>query len=152
MLVWLLTTVLLHPVHETVSEIEWNGKTQRLEVALRLHVLDEQRLQRRFAKQEQPFDQWAPAYLKKKYRVDPPKQPGKASDAKYHWVGRKPEGSHVWWFFEIEPKDGAAPEKLDQRMFFEHDERYKHRVVVLRDGPDQALNLNVLEPAGKLEI
>lgn len=37
----LLTTLLLHPVHETIAEIEWNAKTKRLEVALRLDSVDD---------------------------------------------------------------------------------------------------------------
>lgn len=149
---WLLTAVLLHPVHETISEVEWNGETRRLEVALRLHVLDEQRLQRRYADPETPYAQWAPAYLKKTYRIDPPRRPGQTRNATYHWVGRKPEGSHVWWFFEVEPKDGAMPEKLEQRMFFEHDKRYIHRVVVLGGEQRQALRLNVREPVAALGL
>ena len=41
--IWaLFTTLLVHPVHETIAEIEWNDETKRLEVALRLDAIDDQ--------------------------------------------------------------------------------------------------------------
>jgi hypothetical protein len=39
--------MLLHPVHATLTEVEWNSKTERLEVGLRLDRLDEQRIAKR---------------------------------------------------------------------------------------------------------
>ena len=38
----LLTFLVVHPVHETISEIEWNDDTKRLEVAMRVDAIDDQ--------------------------------------------------------------------------------------------------------------
>ncbi len=48
----LLIALLLHPVHETISEVEWNPVTRRLEVALRLDVMDAQWLGKRVSRAE----------------------------------------------------------------------------------------------------
>ena len=53
----LLCLMLVHPVHETVAEIEWNPKTHRMEVALRLDVLDAQWLAKKHAKAGTNSDQ-----------------------------------------------------------------------------------------------
>ncbi|MCG8649232.1 MAG: hypothetical protein MI861_05335, partial [Pirellulales bacterium] len=105
----LLTTILLHPVHETVAEVEWNQQSKRLEVALRLDVLDEQWLARKYGPRKDVAS-WALKYLRGRFRVGDrqaaevnPDQPADKPDpARYHWVGRDQQGSHVWWYFEIE--------------------------------------------------
>jgi len=42
----LLTLLLFHPVHETIAEVEWNGKTGRIEVSIRLDAIDDQWIQK----------------------------------------------------------------------------------------------------------
>ncbi|MEM9645331.1 MAG: hypothetical protein AAF989_10080 [Planctomycetota bacterium] len=46
MLTQLLFAVLLHPIHATHAEMEWNQESQRVEVALRLDPIDEQKIDR----------------------------------------------------------------------------------------------------------
>lgn len=41
-MLFLLTFLVVHPVHETISEIEWNDDTKRLEVAMRVDAIDDQ--------------------------------------------------------------------------------------------------------------
>ena len=52
-MILLITALLLHPVHETIAEIEWNEKTKRFEVAMRLDAIDDQWI-RRESKRELP--------------------------------------------------------------------------------------------------
>ena len=47
-----IAAFILHPVHETIAEIEWNNETQRLEVAVRLDAIDDQWIRREFKKLE----------------------------------------------------------------------------------------------------
>ncbi len=135
-----LIATLLHPMHETVAEVQWNPKTHRVEVALRLSVLDQQWIQRNHtgAKGDKTDEikTWAIGYLSKTFAVDP----GKSKPVKppiYHWVGRKEEGAHVWWFFEIEPASKRPPKVLSQRMFFEREQGYVNRVLILAPSPRQ---------------
>ena len=60
---------LLHPVHETVSELEWNAKTGRLEVALRLDALDEQWLREQTDGRASDVAGWVLPYLRQKFRI-----------------------------------------------------------------------------------
>lgn len=47
-----IAAFILHPVHETIAEIEWNNESQRLEVAVRLDAIDDQWIRREFKKPE----------------------------------------------------------------------------------------------------
>jgi hypothetical protein len=148
-----LAAMLLHPVHESVAEVEWNPQTARLEVALRLSVLDEQWIERKY-KSDQPAV-WAIDYLRRHVRVGPDTRLTKPADqpaAKYHWVGREQRGSHVWWFFEIEPRGRTRPAVIEQRMLLDRDENYANRVVVLGQEKRQAVTLTVQTPLAKMNL
>ena len=164
----LLTGVLMHPVHETVSEVQWNPETKRLEVALRLDVLDEQWLRRRYAN-GRDLEQWATEYLAKQFRVDPPPTAADSSPSSaelptaardhadastrrdtYHWIGRKQDGARVWWFFEIEPASAKRPAVIEQRVLFESDSRYINQILVLGSDPKRSFGLTADQPRGPL--
>ena len=156
---WLgaLAVLLVHPIHETVSEVEWNAKTKRVEVALRISVLDEQWLERSL-QSKADRKTWALGYLKAKYRFFPAPPvkrtrvtPNRSANERVHWVGRKEDGSHVWWFFEYEPHDQEMPKSIEQRMFFERDQGYINRVVVLGQTPRRALELTTKKPRDYLK-
>lgn len=168
-LTYLIAAVLMHPVHETVSEIEWNPESKRMEIAIRMSVLDEQWIQRRLDS-AQAVDQWAVNYLESTYRFDPVTKTDSDPDAKQttkkaaetstkkpkpthkvHWVGRDEEGSHVWWYVEIEPLDGKKPRVLEQRMFFERNQSYTNRVVLLGQVPRKAMTHTIQKPKVNLD-
>jgi hypothetical protein len=143
--------VLLHPVHETVSEIEWNGETKRLEVALRLDALDEQWLQKRVGGDKDGVSKWAIKYLRDRFRVaDRPKEHQRDS-AQYHWIGRDKEGSHVWWYFEIEPADKKRPNWIDQRILREREDNYIHQILILDQVPRRSLTLTIERPKARFD-
>ncbi len=148
MFCFLLTTLLLHPVHETLSEIEWNGETRRLEVALRIDPLDEQWLKKKLRGDDR-YAQWVPKYLESKFRVTD--RAKNKEDATYHWIGRDDKGSHVWWYFEIQPADRQRPQWIEQRMLFERDEKYVNRVLILGQVPKRALTLTIQRPKAFLD-
>ncbi len=146
----LLFAALLHPVHETVAEIEWNNDTNRLEVALRLDVLDEQWLNKRLGRQEK-VSQWAIRYLRQNFRITERPKNNEPDNTTYRWIGRKEEGSHVWWYFEIEPPNKQRPTWIDQRVMLEREENYTNRILILDQTPRRSLDLNAQRPKANLD-
>ncbi|QDT06498.1 hypothetical protein K227x_49080 [Rubripirellula lacrimiformis] len=137
-LLWMM--LVMHPVHETVAEVEWNPQTKRLEVALRLDVDDERWIADKMAARAEadgiPWDRsktstWAMAYLQPRFRAAPLPASGKSDSTRYHWIGHDQDGAHVWWYFEIEPADGKPVQWIDQRLLFDREPDFLHRILVL---------------------
>ena len=155
----LLFVLMMHPVHETVTELEWNVDSRRVEVAIRLDPLDEQWLAKTSGGTVGQSD-WAIKYLAKHFQVDEQKQfvSERMENSKvdkprhsYRWIGRKSEGAHVWWYFEIEPRNRKRPIWIRQDMLFERDDRYANRVVVLGTSPRRAITLTATKPIERLD-
>ena len=160
----LLVLLMMHPVHETVSEVQWNRETQRFEIALRLHILDQQWIENQ-ADKTQKIENVALGYLTKTFRIRPIRdgkaetnKDSKSSKAKIHWVGRSEEGSHVWWYFEVEPvlANGALANEepkfeIEQRMFFERHEGFHNRVIFIGQLSKTAITLTIERPTAPLE-
>ncbi len=124
--------LLLHPVHQTVSEMEWNPQTRCVEVALRLDVLDEQWIDRQA--EDRTRQGWQADYLRSRWSFGS----GDVSAAKtrwagkpIRWVGRKQVGGYVWWFFEVVCDDGEPPTSVRTRLLFDREPGYDHRIVLL---------------------
>ena len=159
---FLLIGALLHPVHETVAEIEWNARSGCLEVAIRLDVLDEQWLRRlavranderaktakdeRAAKAKDQAERWELAYLRNRFRISEMPGKNKPDDVTYRWIGRDQQRGHVWWYFEIEPGDKMPPAWLEHRVLFEKESDQSNRVVLLGGAPKTSFILNKQRP------
>lgn len=145
LLTWL--AVLVHPVHETVTEIEWNAVSGRLEVAIRLDADDERWIREKIgADVEADVSDWAVEYLKKRFRVaDLSKSTSTAKagidPTTYHWIGRDREGAYVWWYFEIDAGDRRRPEWFDHQLLYDRDPDFLHRVLILDGTPPIARNI-----------
>jgi hypothetical protein len=150
MLISLFCALLLHPSHKTISEVDWNAETRRVEVAIRLDALDEQWLRQRLAGQSKTF-QWAVAYLQSKYRIAETPKPDQKDSCVYHWIGREEDGSHVWWYFEIEPRNGQPPDWIDVRVLFEREKNYTHQIVRLGLTPRHSITLSIQRPRGPFD-
>lgn len=173
----LIAATVLHPSHQTLAEVEWNAETGRMEVAMMLDVLDEQWIERHHGAGasgdgvDERVDEWRLRYLGRHFRFLADRAEtdrretvkgaavrtdqagidavGRAAD-RYRWVGRKQEGSHVWWFFEVAPRGGERPRSLTSRVLFDRDDRYVHRVVVLGTKPRRIFELTPDRPSGEL--
>ena len=169
MLVSLFMALLMHPIHETVAEVDWNKTSSRLEVALRFDALDEQWLAKRYASERNPKtnsnetsspskadkkqsadDNWSLALLQQSFRIaERPK--GEATyPSSYHWIGRKEEGQFVWWYFEIQPSDGRAPKWIENQILLEKDDKHVNRILVLGKPPRRSFLLTRKQPRSNL--
>lgn len=159
----LIAATVLHPSHQTLAEVEWNVDTGRMEVALMFDVLDEQWIERH----HRGGDGWRLRYLSRHFRFSADRRGagevvtadqdragaggmGRGGD-RYRWVGRKQDGGHVWWFFEVALRGGDRPRSVTSRVLFDRDDRYVHRVVVLGSKPRRVLELTPDRPSGDLE-
>jgi hypothetical protein len=149
MIALLLTAVLMHPVHETLAEVEWNDQTGRLEVALRLHSLDEQWLRKQNSR-KRTDRVWTTEYVQRNFRVTPLPKKRELDLAKYTWIGRQQDGAHVWWYFEIECPDKAKPKWIEQRTLFERQDNYTNRVLIMNEKPKRSMSLTRKRPRGSL--
>ncbi|QEG00900.1 hypothetical protein Mal15_49760 [Stieleria maiorica] len=160
---WIAAALLMHPVHETVCEIEWNAETKRVEVALRIDVLDEQWMARSIGADSD--DQWRGNYLRSRVFFDPISDNSVSdngdmpdpSGRPIKWLGRKPDGGHAWWFFEVVCEDGVPPTSILSRLLFDRDRNYRHHIVVLGrpagdDGKRVSIVLTEQKPSARLEL
>lgn len=132
----------MHPVHETIAEVQWNKKSSHVEVAIRLDVLDEQWIVRQMAKENLESDAGRLKYLSRRFRISPLPKPGQDDQAVYRWVGRQAEGSHAWWFFEITPPEKKQPDWLEIKLLFDRHGNYQHRIVFIDEVPKRSVDLN----------
>lgn len=147
----LLHCLFMHPVHETISEVQWNAKTSRVEVALRLDVLDEQWIVKQMGKEGAKSDAGRLKYLSRRFRVSPFPKPGQDDQAAYHWIGRQSEGSHAWWFFEIVPPASQCPDWIEIKLLFDHHGNYQHRVVFVDEKPKRSADINRKKPRAEFQ-
>ncbi|WP_182870284.1 DUF6702 family protein [Rhodopirellula sp. JC639] len=164
----LSSALLMHPVHETVCEVEWNAETKRVEVALRIDVLDEQWMARSIGAERD--DQWRGDYLRSRVFFDPitgKPASGKSASGTFDrpdlggrpikWLGRKPDGGHAWWFFEVLCEDGVPPTSILSRLLFDRDRNYRHHIVVLgkpagENGKQVSIVLTEQKPKARLKL
>ncbi|SMP74408.1 hypothetical protein SAMN06265222_117124 [Neorhodopirellula lusitana] len=156
----LLSSMMLHPAAESLAEIQWNAQTQRIEVALRLRAADEQHFIRSVSARDveslmedgDAFEKLAISILKRRIGFGnlPDMKKAKQSApvaAQYHWVGRRTEGGHVWWFFEFESPEGRPSHvrctlfekpspKAGQRSVSSHDHLHASPVSTFLVLPD----------------
>ena len=114
-----------HPIHTSIAEADYNGKTSKLEVALRVFVDDFEaalsvHAQRRISLEKTPppeFDALAHAYLAEKFTV----RSRAGTLVAPHWVGReiKPGENELWFYFELLLPDGVEGARIHHRALAE---------------------------------
>ncbi|MEL6107395.1 MAG: DUF6702 family protein [Planctomycetota bacterium] len=153
----LLTAFLLHPVHETLSELEWNPESGRVEVALRLSLVDEEWIKRQHGPVPAGEERrkWYRQQLAASMVFDPVDIKTDAPSGRpIHWLGRKEEGAHAWWFFEV-GGDKTPPKSLRMSLLFDRDSNYRHRVVMLgkkKDGSANHRSVELSAPRPQVEL
>lgn len=93
-----------HPSHASTTEIEWNAKSKRFEVAMRLRIADVEdaisaRIKSRFRLETDPDRKMhLQAYLQETFSITFEEH----RQCRLHWVGCELELHDVWVFFEAE--------------------------------------------------
>lgn len=108
-------TVLAHKSHTSVAEVEWNARSQRFEVAMRLHIADLEdaisvRQNKRFRLEgNKTAAKELSAYVADNFAI----QTQAAEKCQLHWVGMELELHEAWVYFEIE-MHSAKPDALSK--------------------------------------
>lgn len=121
-----------------------------MEIALRLDVLDEQWLRRKLGGKPDSYE-WVVGYLRDHYRIAERAKENRPDTTTYHWVGREVDGAHVWWYFEIEPKDKSRPSWIEVRVLLEREKNYTHQILQLDTKPRRSMTLSAERPRGELD-
>jgi hypothetical protein len=162
-----ITLVCMHPVHASLSEVQWNDEKKCLEVSLRLSpedanwILKSSQAAREVATQphaltadmpggnserrdesNDPDSVPALAYLRHHYRIEPPPESGKDDPTLYRWIGREDAAGHQWWHFEMVPSRPVPPQHWSVSMLLDRGPEYQHRVVVLGHEPPTSMDFS----------
>lgn len=111
-------TALAHKSHTSVAEVEWNPKSQRFEVAMRLHIADledaisfEKNDRFRLEGNKSAAKELS-KYVSEHFTI----RTKAAETSRLHWVGMELELHEAWLYFEVELQQPqtAVPRKIDQ--------------------------------------
>jgi len=177
-LVMILMALLLHPVHESLAEGQWNADRTALQVSLRLAPRDLDEVLSKRQKRAIRLEKESPAdtekllvdYLVDRFFLDSSTaaenlEDPAASDARrkrFRWVGVEREVRFVWVYFEIQPPISAGPQGeteeegrtarwwLHNRVMFEIDARQINTFQLLRSNPPVSVRTTRERPAGVL--
>ena len=103
-------SVFAHGSHSSITEIEWNSKSERFEVAMRVSIADLEdavslTLKTRFHLENNPQrDQHLQAYLQKNFAAVFRGH----TECRLYWVGCELELHDVWIYFEAQSIDDKA--------------------------------------------
>lgn len=153
----LFLALLLHPFHFTNAEVEWNPKTARVEVALRVNGSDlEQEIHRdtgrkiAVRKQMDASDQqWLARYIGQRLYVatSAEVQPDDAATSRLKWIGVEDDSGWTWLYFELIPPVKPQQLWLTNRLFLEMHPTHVNYVSFLSAGKRQTLRCSRENPS-----
>jgi hypothetical protein len=129
-----------HPFHTSMAEMEYNAKTRRFEVALKLYAVDcETALARVSGKpcdldNEEARDKLLGKYIQQRFQIvdakaakstrTPAKPASKqtqsaSSTKRFNYVGSEVSGASLWVYFELEPPSGEPNFTLRNEVLLE---------------------------------
>ena len=146
------TTLSAHPQHESIAEAEWNHKTGKLEVAMRLRPEDlESALTRMLGSSKRvnldstsDVDKHLQAYLQARFTL---KADGAKRRQPFTWIGKEVDLRYAWVYFEITmPAKDAAKAALSSTVLMDLLPDQVN-TIVLQDGKQQtSLQFSRLQP------
>lgn len=150
------TSVSAHKSHTSVAEVEWNDKSQRFEVAMRLHIADiedaisVQNNERFRIEGNDSASVDLRKFVADRFSI----QAQSAQQHRLHWVGVELELHEAWLYFEVELKAATtkAATKAGSSKVEHWDDLFQpsNPATVLR--PDPATGLQKLEVADLKEL
>ena len=157
LLVW--SGMVIHPMAVSLAEIEYNPKTESLEVALRLFPEAWDRALARFRREakegaaDRSDEEWMTAYLEANLRVWEEPLPGTKSKPRvsYRWVGQEEERGAVWIYFEIPWKGPIDRLMVRSTILFDIFPEQLNTVMVLRGDRQATCSLHHRQPEQRAE-
>ena len=156
MIVWLIPFLLLHPIHISVTEIDYNQKNKSLEIVSRIFI-DDLELSVRSQKQNESLellnpvggttDQLVTAYLAEHLRV---RVDGKA--AKINYLAHEIDDLAIVCYLEIEGVRKLKNIEVTNSVIQETHADQSNLVHVTYLGPVKSMRLTRDKPTGKLEF
>jgi len=145
----------IHPFHISLAEVEYNAKTKKLEIALRIHPDDlEQALRDLTGKKvvldkTKNVDKLILKYLAKTFSVKP-KSTGekkvKQKPAKIVWVGKEIKIKWSWLYFEIPLKNGWDGIEITNRILFDQVKKQTNTMLFKQGKKRAAINFTSKKP------
>ena len=137
-LLWALGSAWAHPFHISSAEVEYDPKTDRLQVSLKIQALDIEQALSKLARQrikleQADADEWLVDYLSGHFYLTPQGAPAEqvggnlessmeeplaslpGSRSRVHWLGRELKGAWLWLYFELEIPQPDAPRSEPDR-------------------------------------
>lgn len=154
MIAALLVSMLLHPFHVSLAEAEWNAKSKRFEIAMRLDPRDFQiALSQRNGKRidletTNPDDLQAAimAYVSAKFTAIDDQDRA----ARWHWVGMENETKYVWIYLELQPAADANQLRISNRMLHEVAPTQINTLLMIQASEKQTLRFSKARPTETL--
>lgn len=130
-------SVLVHPVHASLSEVQWNSETKALEVSLRLSP-DDARWITKNAKlklaegTQRPTElkDVAKAYIAQRLRFRTTADADSNPKESFRWIGDEVSRGYEWWYFEIKLATDQPPESVQCSILLDREKNYVHRMNI----------------------
>jgi len=125
-----------HPFHVSYAQVEFNRKSNSIEVALHTHAIDLERVLREVSGKKVDLDRTKDVdrliqnYLKKVFLV---RQAGKKKPLAIKWIGKETTIKSSWLYFEVLIPKGTKSIEMSQQLFFKTVQK-QINTVNFRDG------------------
>ncbi len=155
-----------HPFHISTAEVEYDAKSQRLQVSLKLQAIDlEQALagmtgERVDIEQPQATEKIVELLNRTFYLAGADNSvvadklanlESTAPQSKLHWVGQELKGAWLWLYFELELPEERRQVKLFNRVLFETNESQINTVSVRHGTQRTTLKMTSKQPSADFE-
>lgn len=149
------STALAHPFHLCSGEMEFNPKTRRWEVAMKMHPSDiETVIRKRTGKKiDVAAKEGSPElvdYLSKHFQLtcaEPAKAPTNTTEQqKLDFVGAEIERGWLWVYFEVPAPEGKGEVTLTHSVLLGEVEKQSNTILVRNQGKRASLHFNAEKP------
>ncbi len=139
-----------HPFHLCSGEMEFNTKTGRWEVAIKLHPSDLETAIRKKAgkKVDVTIKEGSPElldYLTKHFALsiaEPAEKADKNEQGKIEFVGAEMERGWLWLYFEIPAPEGKGAVSLTHTILLDEVEKQSNTILVRNSGKRASLHFS----------
>ena len=142
-----------HPNHASVAEMQFNEKSGKLEIAMRVWPVDlEKSLSKMHGKhvdidKAENVDQLITDYLSKAFQV----KDAAAKALSINWVGKEVNLKHAWLYFEI-PIESLQGLEFSNGICFEAERTQVNTILFQHKGQRLSLQCSYKKPIATLDL